>query len=157
MENYVIKLELAERAESARIRSVKVVINAVNYTDAEKQGFELYESQFADEYDAPNVASITPIKFSKTHDLITSDDVDNGDDEFAKVYSLKVSMQFKGELGKKVAKTILCRALNYMDVIGAGIDHVKRFYQAETLSMVEVKETDIYAKSPIFLEAVEQD
>lgn len=157
MENYVIKLELAERAESARIRTVKAIISAVNYTDAERQGFEMYENQFTEEYDMPNVATINPIKFSKTYDLLNAEQIEQEEDEFAKVFSLKVNMQFKGELGKKVSKTILCRAMGYMDVISRGITHVKRFYNAEVVNMVEVKETDIYPRSPLFLDLPEED
>lgn len=156
MEHFVVKLEMAEQAESARIRTVKLVMEAESYTDAEKKAFEVYEAQFQDEYDTPNVASITPVKFNLTHDLVTPAEIEEGSLDYARIYAVKAGVTFKGESSKRVAKLLFCRAFSIEDAISKGKKHIQKFYQAESVQVLESKETDLHPDSPIY-DAVEKE
>ena len=157
MENYVVKIELAEKAESARIRTVKLLLEAESYTDAEKKAFEVYEEQFRDDYDTPNVASINPTKFSLTHDLVKPEEVEDGSVEYARIYHVKAGVVFKGEAGKRVAKILVCRAYSIEDAIKHGKKHLEKFYQAESVTVLESKETDLHPESPVFAIVAEDE
>lgn len=157
MEHFVVKLEMTEQAESARIRTVKLVMDAESYTDAEKKAFEVYEAQFRDEYDTPNVASITPVKFNLTHDLVKPEEVEDGSVEYARIYQVKAGVVFKGEVGKRVAKILVCRAYSIEDAIKHGKKHLEKFYQAESVTVLESKETDLHPESPIFAVVAEDE
>lgn len=148
-QHFLVKLSIVEKAESARHRTVKILMKAEGYTDAEKTGIEIYNSDFKKDYNNPQVSAIQPESFNLHQDFLKPEDVET-DAEFSRIYKIKLAVVFKGESSKRMGKTMLVRTTGIEDAIKEAQVSAKKFYDAESVEAVSVTETDIYPLSPIF-------
>lgn len=149
--NFVVKLELVDSSEPRKMKTANLVLEAVNYTDAEKNGYEFYEQEFKPYYDVVKVSKITQVKFNHILDGLT-DAMKEDEDKVAesKLFLVKTGLKYQGD-SKPFAVTSLIRDFDFEKACVK----VKRFVvdeykiQEEDCRLLKVEETEFYNKSQI--------
>lgn len=139
---YLAVAELAnEQNGEVTKATMKVLITAENYTDAEKTTMEFWEDRFKDRFPTIDVTKITPEKYSRA--IVLVNDLDEG-----VVFKANVMVSYDG--GKFFKKVLYGVSECIEDSVKDIQTYVDKKYQPIQSRITKIEETDILAISPVF-------